>query len=215
MQFRSITCGVLIELCALITFFWPFIVWTLVNISRSIISKSLIWTLYELRGRGPKSEQFCISVWSETPFQIFQTLFHRQITSCTALFNDIWHTLKKIIVCMHCSLKKWLTAIYIHPHTAKPNTHLKYTNMSNLHEGAEYSRIRLIPLKNITDTLCKLWHFQKMTNKVFVIRLDFSQNLYEISYLFGANCQSLIFNFFTSIRRVRNTYKATKMLSFG
>jgi hypothetical protein len=43
--------------------------------------------------------------------------------------------------------------------------------------------------------------FSKMTNKVSAMRLDFSQNLSEVSYLFGANCQSLIFNFFTSIRR--------------
>jgi hypothetical protein len=39
--------------------------------------------------------------------------------------------------------------------------------------------------------------FSEMTNKVSVICLDFSQNLSEISYLFGANCQSLIFNFFS------------------
>jgi hypothetical protein len=54
--------------------------------------------------------------------------------------------------------------------------------------------------------------FSKMTKKMSVKRLGFSQNLSEISYLFGDNCQSLILNFLTSIRRVINTYKATKML---
>jgi hypothetical protein len=57
--------------------------------------------------------------------------------------------------------------------------------------------------------------FPNMTNKVSVTRLDFSQNLSEISNLFGANCQSLIFNFLTYIRRVTNTYKATKCLFSG
>jgi hypothetical protein len=31
----------------------------------------------------------------------------------------------------------------------------------NIHEGAAYSRIRLIPLQNITNTQCNQWHFQK------------------------------------------------------
>jgi hypothetical protein len=40
--------------------------------------------------------------------------------------------------------------------------------------------------------------------------------LFNLAVLFTyTNCQSLSFNFFTFIWRVTNTYKATKMLSFG
>jgi hypothetical protein len=134
-----------------------------------MLKRSMFWAyqnpwrkeyLHEnLGGRGPKNEQFCISVWPETQFQIFQNLFHRQITSCTAILNDIWHTLRKIIVCMHCSFKKWLTAIYIYPHPAKITPKIYQYGQTSW----RCSILQNPPdsFTNISNTQCKLWHFQK------------------------------------------------------
>jgi hypothetical protein len=121
---------------------------------------SLIFLL-DMWRQGQKNEQFCISVWPETQLQIFQNMFHRQITSCIALFNDIWHTLKKIIVCLHCFLHKWLTAIFIYPHPVKITP--------KIYQYGKYSwRCSILqnpPFRNIANTQCKLRHFQKWTIK--------------------------------------------------
>jgi hypothetical protein len=129
------------------------------NICRLLRRDIDLSTLSILGGRGPNNEKFCISVWPETQFQIFQNLFHRQITSCTALFNYIWHTLKKIIVCMHCSFKKWLKAIYIYPHPAKITPNIYQYGQSSWR--CSILQNPSDSFKNISNTQCKLWHFQK------------------------------------------------------
>jgi hypothetical protein len=126
---------------------------------RRICMREMLRVCTSKGDRGPKNEQFCISVWPETQFKIFQNLFHRQMTSCTALFNDIWHTLKKIIVCMHCSLNYWLTAIYIYPHPAKITPEIYQYVQSSW----RCSILQNPPdsFKNTTNTQCNQWHFQK------------------------------------------------------
>jgi hypothetical protein len=57
--------------------------------------------------------------------------------------------------------------------------------------------------------------FSKMTNKVAVIRLDFSQNLSQISYLFGANCQTLILTFSPPFGESQIPTKLPKFLVSG
>jgi hypothetical protein len=55
---------------------------------------------------------------------------------------------------LHTFLLKIMTdsKYYLHVPTQK-KSHLKYTNMGNLHKGEAYSKIRPFSLKNITNTI--------------------------------------------------------------
>jgi hypothetical protein len=114
-------------------------------------------------------------------------MLHRQITNCTALFKDIWHSLHALLLKIMTDSNLFL------PRQTKITPEIYQYRQSSW---------RCSILQNSPDSF-KKYHkhtvqsvaFSKMTNKVSVICFDFSQNLLNVFYLFGANCQNLFLNF--------------------